>query len=58
MLSYLTEVKSMGLTNEQWKRIEEFIPKLKAKSGKSGGPPQDLRTVLNGIFWMLRTGLP
>ena len=48
----------MDLTNEQWQRIAEFIPKPKAEPGKSGRPPQDLRAVLNGILWVLRTGAP
>jgi len=48
----------MDLTNEQWQRIAEFIPKPKAQPGKSGRPPQNLRAVLNGILWILRTGAP
>jgi transposase len=46
----------MKLTNEQWQRIAKFIPKPKALPGKSGRPPQDPRDILNGIFWVLRTG--
>ena len=48
----------MDLTNEQWEKIKKFIPKPKAMPGKSGRPPQDLRAVLNGILWILRTGAP
>jgi len=48
----------MDLTNEQWQRIAEFIPKPKARPGMSGRPPQDPRAVLNGILWILRTGAP
>ena len=48
----------MDLTNEQWQRIKDFIPKPKARPGKSGRPPQDPREVLNGILWILRTGAP
>ena len=48
----------MDLTNEQWQRIAEYIPKPKALPGKSGRPPQDCRAVLNGILWILRTGAP
>jgi transposase len=48
----------MDLTKEQWKKIKQFIPKPKAQPGKSGRPPQDLRAVLNGILWILRTGAP
>jgi transposase len=48
----------MDLTNEQWQRIEQYIPEPRAGPGKSGRPPQDLRAVLNGILWILRTGAP
>jgi transposase len=48
----------MDLTNEQWQRIAEYFPKPKAQPGTSGRPPQDLRSVLNGILWILRTGAP
>lgn len=51
-------MRFMDLTNEQWERIEPFIPKTKAGPGKSGRPPQDRREVLNGILWILRTGAP
>ena len=46
----------MDLTNEQWQRIAGYLPKPKAQPGKPGRPPQDLRSVLNGILWILRTG--
>jgi len=46
----------MDITNEQWQRIAQFIPKPKAQPGKSGRPPQNPRDVLNGILWILRTG--
>ena len=48
----------MDITNEQWQRIAEFIPEPKARPGHSGRPPQDARSVLNGILWILRTGAP
>ena len=48
----------MDITNEQWQRIAEFIPEPKARPGRSGRPPQDARSVLNGILWILRTGAP
>ena len=48
----------MDLRNEQWERIKQFIPEPKAGPGKSGRPPQDVRAVLNGILWILRTGAP
>jgi len=48
----------MDLTNEQWQRIVDFIPKPRARPGKSGRPPQEPREVINGILWILRTGAP
>jgi len=48
----------MDITNEQWQWIAEFIPEPKARPGQSGRPPQDARSVLNGILWILRTGAP
>jgi transposase len=48
----------MDLTNEQWQRIAKYIPKPKAQPGKSGRPTQNLRAVLDGILWILRTGAP
>ena len=48
----------MDLTNEQWQRIAEYIPKPKAQPGKSGRPPQDCRAVLNGILWASGAKVP
>ena len=48
----------MDLTNDQWQRIAKFIPEPKARPGRSGRPPQDVRAVLDGILWILRTGAP
>jgi len=45
------------ITNEQWQRIAQYIPKPKAQPGKSGRPPQNSRDVVNGILWILRTGV-
>ena len=41
------------LNDEQWERIEHFIP-----PPKSGGRPRDvdMREVLNGIMYLLRSG--
>ncbi|MBN1973115.1 MAG: transposase [Sedimentisphaerales bacterium] len=46
----------MDITNEQWQRIAQFIPKPKAQPEKSVRPPQNPRDVLNDISWILRTG--
>ena len=42
------------LTDEQWLLIEHLLP----KRAKTGRPPADRRTTLDGVFWILRTGVP
>ncbi len=42
------------LTDEQWKLIGDIFP-LPANTGR---PPRDRREILDGIFWILRTGAP
>jgi transposase len=42
------------LTDDEWEAISDFFPEPKA----TGRPPVDRRTVVNGIFWILRTGSP
>jgi len=41
------------MTDGEWKF---FAPFVVATGGKSGRPPQDHRRVLDGIFWIARTG--
>lgn len=38
-----------------WRRMEGFLPKYR-KSKRGGRPRLDLRRVMNGIFYVLRTG--
>ena len=45
------------LNDEQWKRIGHLLPKS-ASADKGGRPAVDRRKVLNGVFWILRTGAP
>ena len=42
------------LTDEQWNKLQPFLPKPK----RTGRPAEDDRRVLNGILWILRTGAP
>jgi transposase len=42
------------LTDDQWDAIEDLFPEPKA----TGRPPVDRRMVVDGIFWILRTGSP
>jgi transposase len=43
------------MTDEEWAFFE---PLAIARGGKSGRPPQDHRKILDGIFWIARTGVP
>lgn len=49
----LIEIYPSNLTNAEWAILEPLLP-----AGKPGGRPRkvDLRAVLNGIFYMLRSG--
>ena len=42
-----------GLTDFEWSVIEPILP-----MDRRGPKPRDNRRVLNGIFWVLRTGAP
>ena len=58
------EVQSWELSAELWEKIEPFIPQPKSRlrgRGKQrrnvgGRPPANSRTLLAGIFYVLRTG--
>ena len=43
------------MSDEEWSFFEAFVV---ATGGKSGRPPADHRKVLDGIFWIARTGAP
>ncbi|MCS3749341.1 transposase [Salinibacter ruber] len=42
------------LTDEQFERIEDALPGVDGR----GRPYEDHRKVVNGIFWVLRSGAP
>jgi putative transposase len=44
------------LTEAQWTQLLAFLPARKWRLGGPGRPPCDLRQVLNGIFYLLKTG--
>ena len=48
-------MKRHELTDEQWALVEAHVPLSTARTGR---PPRDRRTQLNGIFWILSTGAP
>ncbi|QDU94510.1 transposase [Lignipirellula cremea] len=43
------------LTDEQWDLIADLV---EAEPKATGRPPKDRHTIVNGIFWILRTGAP
>ena len=43
------------LSDDQWRLVEPLLSKA---SGKTGRPRRSSRAMLNGIFWILRTGAP
>jgi transposase len=44
------------ISEELWERIEPLLPRMKKRRGYSGRNPRGWREVLEGIFWILRTG--
>ena len=44
------------ITDAQWEFIAPLLPKCRRRKDGRGRPRQDLRAVLNGTFWILRTG--
>ena len=47
----------MDLTDAQWAALEPPFRPKRRDDGR-GRPWQDTRAVLNGVFWVLRTGAP
>ena len=47
-------VRRYELTDAEWKRLSPYFPERKA--GDKGRPPKDTRQMLNGIFWIMRSG--
>ena len=45
------------LTEQQWQIVEPFLVEERREDGR-GRPFRDARQVLNGVFWILRTGAP
>ena len=51
-------MKTERIPEVLWERMELLLPKMKKKRGKSGRTPTPWREILDGIFWILRTGAP
>jgi len=47
-------VKRYELEDWEWEAVQPCLPKPAAV----GRPPRDARQVLNGVFWILRSGAP
>lgn len=50
-----TVVEAFRIPEALWERIEPLLPKVR-RSRKGGRPPLPQRQVLDGIFYVLRTG--
>ncbi|HSW46305.1 MAG TPA: IS5 family transposase [Phycisphaerae bacterium] len=48
-------MKRHELTDEQWELVSRVIP---CRRGRTGRPAKEPRLMLNGIFWILGTGVP
>ncbi len=46
----------MDQTDAQWEFVAPLLPRYRRRKDGRGRPRQDLREVLNGAFWILRTG--
>ena len=46
------------VTDELWQYIEPFLPRPEPRSPKGGRPPIDNRVALEGILFVLKTGMP
>ena len=48
---------AQDLADAQWAFIEPLLPELPRRADGRGRPWRDSREVLNGILWILRTGV-
>jgi transposase len=46
----------VDLTDAQWELLAPLLPKYGRRKDGRGRPRKDLRAVLNGVLWILRTG--
>ena len=46
----------MKLTNAQWEAVEDFIPEHERNLKNKGRPWVSPRKILDGIFWIVKTG--
>ena len=55
-MSSQRKIYPSDLSEKQWRNIEPLLPKPKAHQITGGRPPSDLREILNGIMYVLRSG--
>jgi putative transposase len=51
-----TQYYPTDLTEAQWILLLALLPERKWRPGGPGRPPCDLRQVLNGIWYLVKTG--
>lgn len=44
------------ISKNGWKNVKEELPKPKNDTAKGGRPNEDLREIINGIFYVIKTG--
>lgn len=49
-------IRRYELTDDEWKRLKKYFPEREA--GTLGRPRKEPRDMLNGIFWIARSGAP
>ncbi len=47
-------IRRYELTDEEWERLRKYFPER--QPGTLGRPRKDSRDILNGIFWIARSG--
>ena len=51
----VTKIRRYELTDEEWEHIRTYIPEEQGNVTR-GRPSSDSRTILKGIYWVLRSG--
>ena len=49
-------IYATDLTDEQWRLVKPHLPPSKSGTPKGGRPPTEVRTVVNGLMYVARTG--
>lgn len=54
MIAFRESADTFRISDELWERVQRFLPKFPRQ--KTGRPRLDMRRVVDGIFYVLRTG--